>query len=158
MPYSVVGWFCDDVREEKGNKETIIGIYSDAVTVASFPGAFKRIVVYVRIHADVDQEINALKLLLSVPGLEEDEISDFSLKGLKEGQERARRLGLPFLALVTQVTIEPLKVQSEGLIQVTLQLNDQRTLVAAMLVRQRSSPANASEPPSGQSPPDAQAS
>ena len=109
MPYSAIGWFCDDVREEKGNKETIIGIYSDAVTVASFPGAFKRIVVYVRIHADVNEEVNALKLLLRVPGLDEEEVADFSLEGLREAQERARGRGIPYVAFVTQVTIEPLE-------------------------------------------------
>jgi hypothetical protein len=148
MPYSAVGWFCDDVREERGNKETVVGIYSDTVSVSNFPGAFKRITVYVRIHADVDQEINALKILLSVPGVDEDEIADFSLDGLREGKERAKRRGLPFVTMITQATIEPLRVPSEGLIQATLQFNDHRTVVAAMFVRQRSSPATVSPPPS----------
>jgi hypothetical protein len=153
MPYSAVGWFCDDVREEKGNKETIVGIYSDTVSVSSFPGAFKRITIYVRIQADVDQEVSTLKLFLSVPGVEgEGEVGIFSLDGLKEGQERSKQRGLPFITLITQATIEPLMVPSEGLIKATLQFNDHRTVVAAMLVRLRSSPSSASEPPSELSP------
>src|SRR5437868_4830596 len=144
MAYSAVGWFCDDVREEKSNRETIIGIYADSVSVSSFPGAFKRMVIYVRIHADIDQEINQLRLFLRVPGVDEDELANFDLHGLEAGRERARQRNMPFVDMVTQVTVEPLTVPSEGLVEATLQVNEERTLVAALLVRQRPIPASVS--------------
>jgi hypothetical protein len=153
MPYNAVGWFCDDVREERGNKETIVGVYSDTVSVPSFPGGFKRMVIYVRVHADVDQEINELRLFLRVPGVDEAEIANFDLEELEEGRKAAKRRKMPYIDLITQVTVEPLKVPSEGLVEATLELNDKRTVVAAMLVRKRLSRPIASERPSEQSPP-----
>jgi hypothetical protein len=153
MSYNAVGWFCDDVREEKGNKDTIVGIYSEVATVASFPGSFKRILIYVRLHVDIDQEINELKLFLKVPKADEEEIAVFDLEDFEEGRKLARLRTMPYIDVATQVSVEPLRVPAEGLVQATLQLNDERTVVAAMLVRKRPSRPNASEPPSKQPPP-----
>jgi hypothetical protein len=157
MSYTAVGLFCEDVREERGNKETIVGVYSDSISVPHFPGAFKKMVVYVRLHADIDHEINELRLLLKVPGVDEEELANFDLKGLEAGREQARLRGMPYVDLITQVTVEPLNVLSEGLVEATLQVNDERTPVVALMVRQRPIP-TASVPPSEQSPPAAPAS
>lgn len=150
MPHRAMAWFCDDVRQERGNKETLVGVYSDSVTVPRFPGAFKKVVVVVHIHADLSESLDEIKLFLRAPNTSEEEIANFDLTDFEQGRQHAVGRGMPYLLVTAQVTVEPLKIEAEGVVEMTLQINGERMTVGALLVRQiRRAPA----PPSEQTPP-----
>ncbi len=151
MPHRAMAWFCDDVREERGSKETIVGLYSDSIAVPRFPGAFKKVIVVIHIHADLNEPLTEIKLFLRSPNAEEEEIADFDLSDFEQGRQHALERRMPFLLVVAQVTVEPLKVEIEGVIEAVLRINGERMTVGALLVRQIKRPLQ-SPPPSSDNP------
>jgi hypothetical protein len=153
MPFHAVGWFCDDVRQEKGNKETFVGVYSDTVHVGKIPGGFKRINLMVRIHVEMDINLTEIRLFLRSPNSEEAEIANFPLEGFEDARKAARERGMPFVMIGAQVTLENFKIAAEGILEAIVRVNEERQTVAAMLIRPRPiNPSTASPQPSSQSP------
>jgi len=157
MPHQAIGWFCDDVRQERGNKETFVGVYGDRVTVTTFPGAFKRMTIVARIHLDVEVAVNEIKLFLRTPDGEEGEIANFPLEGMEDGRRATIERGMPYILVSAQATIEPLMISTPGLVQAFLEINGQRQILSSLVVRQRQQPnsSTAAAQPSSQSPSDA---
>ncbi|MFZ2726418.1 MAG: hypothetical protein WAX77_09225 [Methylococcaceae bacterium] len=52
--------WCDDIRQELGNKPSLMGIYTNAITIPSLPIALHRIAVYTTIVTEVDNPIKKL--------------------------------------------------------------------------------------------------
>lgn len=53
--YSAVANFCDDVRTEKSEKKTLVGVYGPRLALSSFPYTFPKLNVYTQFFAPVDK-------------------------------------------------------------------------------------------------------
>lgn len=58
--------FCDDVREEAGNKLSFMGVYSHLMAVQSFPFDLSRLFIIMRAKAPQDGGFKALKFVVMI--------------------------------------------------------------------------------------------
>ncbi len=85
--------FCEDIREELGNKVSLIGILPDNLNLSSIPGTLPKLGIYTRIHIPITWEPCALKMFMSAPGTERMLIGETSLELMAESLDMAKRLG-----------------------------------------------------------------
>ena len=50
--FSAVAMFAEDIRDEVGGTQTIVGIFPDNLAVPSFPGMIPKLAIYTRISFD----------------------------------------------------------------------------------------------------------
>jgi len=92
----------DDVRQEVGNKISIMGIYSKEITVPDIPFVFPKFYIVI-IAKELKVEIGELKIIVSMP----------------ENEPIALNLPAPPRQIISQdlqlaVGISPLKINKEG--------------------------------------------
>jgi hypothetical protein len=125
LPRSVVALFCDDVREEKSGKETIVGIYPDNVNVPSFPYTFPRVLIYTRINTDVRDKIKKVEIRISLPEEETETImSTADKKFVSETQKTAKKKGTPIVSIVGRVVASQMRVLAPGQVRLLVTVND----------------------------------
>jgi hypothetical protein len=62
-----VSLFCEDIRQEKSNVDTLIGIFPDNISVAQTPGVMPKCCLYVRGHFPVAHPPAKVEVRLAVP-------------------------------------------------------------------------------------------
>jgi hypothetical protein len=65
LPRHVHTIFCDDVRLEAGNKQTLVGTYGPSMTVESFPMTVPQLCVLVRVTTAADMPFKSLEINVS---------------------------------------------------------------------------------------------
>src|SRR5262245_51551583 len=97
--------FCEDIRREAQGRDTLIGVFSDSLRVRSFPGALRRVQVYVRIRLDPNLTYDEpISVEIDIPG------EDIQIEGPQQGPvpkavveqsiKRAREQHLPYATLI----------------------------------------------------------
>lgn len=54
--------FCDDIRQEQGGKLTLVGVYSSALLVSSFPAVLPKLCLVLNVITPASQPFKKLKL------------------------------------------------------------------------------------------------
>ncbi|MCW5729514.1 MAG: hypothetical protein KIT20_02055 [Alphaproteobacteria bacterium] len=76
LPLSVMALFCEDIREEKNDQVTLVGLFPDTVQVDMLPNGIAegqavrfmaKLCVYVRINFDPGTDIGEPQVWLSLP-------------------------------------------------------------------------------------------
>ena len=79
--------YCDDIRNEVGNKQSFMGIYRSALYVVDFPAVLARLCVVINIQTSADEPFKSLRIrLLNY----DDQIAEaMAPPGMLEGQKQA---------------------------------------------------------------------
>jgi hypothetical protein len=64
---SILCLFCEDVRAEKSDTATIVGVFPDNIAVPSLPGAFGKLSLYVRGAFPLDKRPASFSVRLEFP-------------------------------------------------------------------------------------------
>lgn len=54
--------FCDDVRQEVGNKYSLIGCYGPSMLINTFPATLPKLCAQVKVHASIDAPLQELSI------------------------------------------------------------------------------------------------
>ena len=148
---SVTCLFCEDLREEKSEQNTLIGILPDNVAVLAFPGVMPKLAIYVRIHLDAASSIPKaiVAKLISTDGQEID-LPSWDMAVIDKAFIDAKANGTPLVGLVLRAVLAPLPISKAG-VMVVKAIIDGTEYVAGNL-RFIAAPATASAPPALQSP------
>jgi hypothetical protein len=153
QPPSVIGVFCEDVREEKTGQDTIIGILPDQVGLSEIPGSMGKFGIYLRLHLDAaGPKPKSIQGRLIDPSGKEIALPRWSDETIQRGFSEAAKSGIPLVGLLMKVVFGALHVPQEGLFRVVVNL-DGTDFLAANFKASLGSPPNASAPPPLQSPP-----
>ena len=67
--------FCDDIRQEVGNKFSYMGVYTSELTVPSAPVLLTKLCIAVKVATDIDDPFEALEVrIVKVKGDDETEL------------------------------------------------------------------------------------
>ena len=112
---SVIGLFCEDIREERTGQDILIGVLPDNLSVPSVPGALPKLGLYVRVHLDADSkppQIITVKLINTDHS--EIPIQAWTQTVIDKGFADAKINGLPIVGLILKVQMAPFKIPAEG--------------------------------------------
>jgi hypothetical protein len=153
---NVVGFFCEDIREETANKESFLRVVPDNMNVSQLPGVLAKLCVYVRIHLDRNWKPQPINLTLIYPDGLRHSLGGFEPSFIDEQLKSGRDRESPYVGLLFKALIVPFPIQCEGQIIVVAQVEKEEITCCAVNVHLLSgSDATASEPHSSQSPPTA---
>ena len=101
---------CDDIRYERGNKHTIVGVYEEAIVFQKLPARLQRFGIYQRWEDVSDAGPKALVRIRGVPVGEGLEL---------ELRTEADREGNSKLKAVIAISFGPVGFVAEGLLEIT---------------------------------------
>jgi hypothetical protein len=113
---SAVALFCSDVREEKGNTVTLVGVLPDKLNVPKLPGGLPKLCVYVRIHVGVNFDPGALYSRLVMDGKEIGRI-DVQSKVVDTARAKSKDSGKAYAGLISTFVMAPLAIAKPGLME-----------------------------------------
>jgi hypothetical protein len=133
--YSVMSLFCEDIRIEKNDQRTLVGVLNDALDVSKFPGALPRLGIFTRLSASVDFDIHdfAVRFLNSKGELIAESIVEKDL--IDRSREQARTKGNPTYGIISQFQLIMFSLESEGICPVNCTVNGTEKMSGYINVR-----------------------
>jgi hypothetical protein len=121
-PFSFVGLFCEDLREEISGTHTIVGVLPDNIVVGSVPGMLPKLGIYIRIQVDMDIIPRTLNARMRIPGGQIFELANFA-ELIAPAKEQAAAKGTPFAGLLAKGTFTPLPISELGRIEAIVEID-----------------------------------
>jgi hypothetical protein len=122
FPFSFIGIFCEDVRDEVGGTHSIVGVLPDNVSIGSLPGMIPRLGIYIRIQLVKDANPKTLKARVKLPSGAVHEIADFS-QLIEPVKEQAEKNNLPFAGLIAKGILSPVPITQGGRIKAIVEID-----------------------------------
>jgi hypothetical protein len=124
--------FCEDIREEVGGTETLVGVLGGGVLLPELPFKFSKLGIYVRIQFAENWTSWPIRCLLTQPDGKSIEI------GVIEHDSFARRSTRPGSDGVVGVTLaaaRAIEAREEGYLVVSLAYDDQKADIGSLEIR-----------------------
>lgn len=155
-PTTVMALFCEDIREEKGDVVTLVGILPDNVAVEDpSPGSegrksLSKLCIYIRISFDPETEIGTPLLWLIMPDGTRIQMGQIESALGEKSRSESRTRGNILAGVIARITAGGFQPQ-HGSHKVEVEILGKTYLAAAITFNRPG--AIASEPLSEQSPP-----
>jgi hypothetical protein len=152
MGVRIVGFFCEDIRQETAGSESIIGVLPDNMTVPL--GAIPKLAVYIRIYIDLDEMPQTVFLSLRLPWGDPIQIGEAPDTIFEEARTGARANNLPAAGITMRAILSPFPVAAYGLLTAVATVAGTEHICAMMNIKPPAAqPApTISEQPDSQSP------
>jgi hypothetical protein len=129
----VVGFFCEDIRVEKTEQDTIIGVLPDNMAAQVFPSVTPRLGVYLRVHIDPRKPPRTIVAKFHTPWGETFDIGAADRGLINSAVDQATERGLPLAGIVMKAMMVPFLMKGPGLAMATVSIDDGKETVCAML-------------------------
>lgn len=110
--FNGVTLFCDDLREEKTEMNTLVGIYPDNVMVGSAPFAFPKLALYTRLVVTSDFDVEPIELVLMTGGDAERSLTTIPIELIEKAITDAKRDGSATAGLISRAMFAPFPVET----------------------------------------------
>lgn len=110
--------FCEDIREEKSDLDTIIGVMPDNIKLPQVPATIPKLAFYTRIRIDVHEDASSLTVRIEEPGGKEQILSSFDSKVIERVRSDALSNGLACFGLVVRAVASHFAVMETGFCRV----------------------------------------
>jgi hypothetical protein len=151
--WHAIGLFCEDIREEKSQQDTLIGILPDNISVPSFPGGIPKLGVYVRIHLSAETNIGSISITLHFPNGDKMLLGGFDDKLIREQRTLSGEKKNPFIGLVSKVIASPVVFTQAGRILLVINVGGEEMICGALNVELAPNPSSSAlQQPAAQSP------
>jgi hypothetical protein len=148
----IIGFFCEDIRREMANTDSIVGILPDNMILDSAPATIPKLGIYARAQIDPDEVLHSIELILHTPWGEPRLLTEAEISLLEKSQKGARDNDLPFGGIILRALLRPFEVRTHGMIRVVAKMADTEITCAFLNIRPPPTTSTASSPPPGQSP------
>jgi len=141
-PRSLEVIYCDDIREEAGNKFSYMGVYSGELTVPSAPVLLPKFCIAVKAMTDIGDPFETLEVrIVKVKGDDETELLSTGLVALPT---ELPRLDNDLTRLVAQMTfmLAPFQIDEETILRVKATTEREELRGMALRIRIVSPPAS----------------
>jgi len=149
----IVGFFCEDIRQETTGTETIVGALPDNMNVPSVPGIFSKLAVYLRVQIDLNEAPDSIIATLKTPWGETFKLGEADKKILDEALQGAKDSNLPIAGVVIRALFAPFPVQDYGLMTAVAEVGGVERVCALLNIKPTTPAPTASAQPASQSQP-----
>lgn len=138
---NVIALFCEDIREEKGDIFTLIGILPDNVNLADTqeagasaetPRILPRISLYVRINYEPDTDIGVPQVKLLMPDGGVIELAPVEESIVKAARTNAKEKGNALAGLILRIMLGNFRPPADGIVKVQVELKNETYLAGAL--------------------------
>lgn len=159
MKFTSIALFCDDIRQEASEANSLMGIWPDYVQLGSPEGsiAMARMCVYVRTNVPIEERPEDIEVILEVIGERIIPIATMSRDFVAATIAESVRGGAPNAGFINRAVTGNFPFEKPTSLRVLVKSGDTQIIAGAVRVTPVVAP-NASSPPFGQFPPDAPAS
>lgn len=130
--------FCDDIREEVGNKRSLMGIYHGEMFVHSMPILLPKLCFYITYITDISEAPIKLEIRV-VKGVEEIElITTGEIQPDSKYEEPPNNnLGVPFKnrTMIMAFTLSPFTIEEETVVRVVVVTDSGKTYGPCLRIR-----------------------
>lgn len=151
LPLSAIALFCSDVRAEKTNTDTLVGVFPENVDLPRVPLALPKVSLYVRLHLDPAAHHKPMKMRLINADSSEMSLGEIDTALIDDALNKARLEDRPYAGIIFRAEIQMFPVNQFGRISVVLSVGSEDYVCGTLMVKQSASP-SASEPQLEQSP------
>src|SRR5215216_4079886 len=153
--WHAIGLFGDDLRQELGNRASLMGVYPDNANIAGGSVVLPRLAIYVRIHIAPDADLGPISVKIRFPNGEEDVLGEYDVNSIKQTQGLVRDKGGPWVGLIVSAIALQVRAE-EGRILLVAKVGDDEVVCGSLnlqvVEQQTTLVATASEQPALQSP------
>jgi hypothetical protein len=135
MGVSVVGLFCEDIREEKFGSDILIGIMPDNLVVPAVPSALPKLGFYVRANIPVNTAIKSISVKVKLIDGNEMELGRFDESMIEKDREGAIKKGAPILGLIFRAMVAPAHIPKYGRILILAKIDDDEFVCGSLNVQ-----------------------
>jgi hypothetical protein len=121
-PFSFIGIFCEDIRDEVAGTHTLVGVLPDNINIGGVPGILGKLGVYIRIQLDENAHPKTLKARIKIPGGTIFEFADLEPL-IATAKAQAKEKGTPFTGLIAKGTFTPLPIPMLGRIEAIVEID-----------------------------------
>ncbi len=129
----VIATFCDDVRQEVGNKVSLIGCYGSDLIVEGFPAVLPKLFIYVQAVTPLDTMFSNLKLRTDLNG---DTIAELNVPCDLLNKPRDEAKNFKALAIMS---FSPLVITEPSTLKVIAETEDGDFYGGSLWIRERDS-------------------
>jgi hypothetical protein len=140
IPMSIIGMFCEDIRVEKNDVLTLVGLFPDNIryeraekrdkSVSSDTFWQGRVCIYVRANFDPDDPVDEIKLKVTLPNDEVIEIGGASSEVIEKSKEQARQQGGPLAGVIARAYLQNIPIRKPGLLRLEATIGAEQRLLA----------------------------
>lgn len=138
---TVMALFCEDIREEKGDILTLIGLMPDTVNLETTDGKQEssrsqrmlgKLSVYTRINFDPDLDIEINDISLVMPNGDPIRIGDISPALVSKARQQAKEQNNILAGIVSRASMWGFAAPEAGSIRVVVTINGEKYLAGAL--------------------------
>ena len=158
IPLSILGLFCEDIREEIGGTVTLIGLIPDNVNVefvtkGHAPGptpqktkSIYNLCIFARANFDPDDPVQQIDLALAFPDDSEIPLGGITTE-IAESKQEAKRLGSPLAGVIMRVALVGFTMKQSGVVRLMASVDGKNRAIAMLNFSVSGANAASSEPP-----------
>lgn len=144
MTMHIVGFFCEDIREEKNGQLTIVGTLPDNVQVPpppssqeprdgrQFAAIMPKLGIYIRVRVPLDIPPIPMKVSLSLPNGSSIVLGNVDSEIISKSKREAQEKGLSFGGLIFHAVMQGFQFGSAGLVSAVVEWGDNREICAQL--------------------------
>jgi hypothetical protein len=123
LPFTATAFFCEDIRHEQGDTNSLVGIMPDNISGApEYPALLPKLGIYVRINFDPNDDPGSIEMVLVRANGEEQRISKIQRQLIEKTIGEAKRDGNPVAGIITRAIIAPFPITEAGRMRVFARL------------------------------------
>lgn len=139
LPTSVIALFCQDIREEKSDTVTVVGILPDNAKIPPLPdgappgatGIMPKLCVYIRVHFDPHNKLGRITGRFVFPDNADREFEAASEEIVEKARVESLERGHPVAAFFTRLEMVPFPVTA-GRAQVEITIGSETYICGAL--------------------------
>jgi hypothetical protein len=127
-----VALFCEDIREEKKETHTVVGVFGDIIVVPGFPGAMPKFGVYIRINIPVDNDPCKFDIFFNYPNGERVLAVTVEQSLVASTIADAKKTNNPIAGIVSHLVASPFPITEDGRICIEIQWDEKKRIIGGV--------------------------
>jgi hypothetical protein len=132
QPISIIGLFCEDIRQEKSEQATLIGILPDNLAMPQVPNVLPKLGVYIRVHFDPKTSPSPMSIKLRVPDGPDIPLGEITDELITQSKTETKANGTPVAGLVSMAVVTPFPIKTFGNVTAVVTTKDGDYICAAL--------------------------
>jgi len=140
MSLNIIALFCEDIREEKSNAETFVGVLPSNLSVPAFPSGLPKLGIHCRFLFPVDFPDFEAEVFLRASWGQRVEMGTVGRELVAQAKRETLAINLPVASVIIKVLIVPMPLPGPGRIEIVVKRDDTESVCGAIAIRSASTP------------------